>query len=56
MMPALLERHKADFGPLTDLRKRRPDLRHTAGIPELDDGRAWDRTRDLPRVKRALSR
>ena len=21
-----------------------------------DDGRTWDRTRDLPRVKRALSR
>ena len=22
----------------------------------VDDGRTWDRTRDLPRVKRALSR
>jgi len=22
----------------------------------LSDGRTWDRTRDLPRVKRALSR
>ena len=51
--------------PLEALVRSRLDDSRTNGegevVPPLneadeDDGRTWDRTRDLPRVKRALSR
>jgi hypothetical protein len=35
---------------------RRRDRPRRAGAGALKSGRTWDRTRDLPRVKRALSR
>ena len=38
------------------MQELRDYLRTTINLQDTPDGRTWDRTRDLSRVKRALSR
>jgi hypothetical protein len=51
LLESLVRRHLDDTWTEPE-----PESDSSLNEAESDDGRTWDRTRDLPRVKRALSR